>query len=98
MNFRHADSDLARMDADDSHHGGFHPKLADRFRQRMEQIRAANDDRDLRAIKALRFEKLKGGRAHRHSMRLDKQFRLIFEVETRPGGNVLVIVAIEAYH
>src|SRR3954447_25515600 len=85
MNFRHTDVTPARMDADSVSHGGFHPKLAERFRQRMDQIRAAADERDLRRINSLNFEKLKGKRAHEYSIRLDKQVRLIPGIERRPG-------------
>ncbi len=31
-------------------------------------------------------------------MRLNDQYRLVFEIEPHPGGNVLVVVSIEDYH
>jgi proteic killer suppression protein len=59
---------------------------------------AAPDERDLYAIKTLRFEALKGDRAGQHSVRLNKQFRFIVQIEVDRGGSVIVVVAIEDYH
>ena len=53
MDYRHADATLRRMDEDDAFHGGFHPKLADKFHIRMEQIRAAGDETDFYNLKSL---------------------------------------------
>jgi toxin HigB-1 len=44
------------------------------------------------------FEKLKGKRSPDYSMRLNDQFRLIFQIEKEAGGNRLVILEIEDYH
>ena len=63
----------------------------------MQQIRAAADERDLRALKSLRFEKLKGNRAHQHSLRLNDQWRLVLEL-TGTGPHKVVVISIEDYH
>ncbi len=44
------------------------------------------------------FERLKGRRRHQRSLRLNRQFRLIVEVEARPGGNLIALKSIEDYH
>jgi toxin HigB-1 len=64
----------------------------------MQAIDAAVDERDLYALKGLHFEALKGDRSGQHSLRLNKQFRLIVNVERDPQGNVIVVVEIDDYH
>ena len=49
-------------------------------------------------MRSLHFEKLKGGRRHQYSMRLNDQWRLILEMEGKGHEKILVIVAIEDYH
>jgi|SRR5579862_380353 len=63
----------------------------------MQIIDTAKDERDLRAFKGRRFEKLQGSRTHHYSMRLDIQFRLTLEMKgTSP--ETIVVVSIEDYH
>jgi toxin HigB-1 len=64
----------------------------------MQLIRAVPDETHLYNFKGLRFERLRGKRAHQRSLRLNGQYRLILEVEDRPGGNLAVVIAIEDYH
>ena len=56
------------------------------------------DERDFYGMRSLHFEKLKGGRRHQYSMRLNDQWRLILEMEGKGHEKILVIVAIEDYH
>jgi toxin HigB-1 len=98
MLFRHADSDLQRLDEDPDYNAGLADNLVRAFRMRMQAIRAATHENDLRALKSLHFEKLKGERKNQYSMRLNAQFRLIFEIEKGEQGNILVILGIEDYH
>src|SRR5947199_284629 len=79
MRFRHANKVLERMDADADFTGGYSNALVKAFRMRTQQIRAAANETTFYALKSLHFEKLKGKRSHQHSMRLNKQFRLILE-------------------
>ena len=68
------------------------------FRRRLQAIRAAVNENDLRALKSLHFEKLKGDRKEQCSMRINDQFRLVFTIEKGKQGNTLVILGIEDYH
>lgn len=63
----------------------------------MTTLRAAKDERDLYALKGLRFEKLKGRKGER-SVRLNQQWRLILSVEEDEQGTYLQIIDIEDYH
>jgi proteic killer suppression protein len=98
MQYRHAHKTLRRIDEVPEFDGGYPIHLVRAFRMRMQAIRAASNENDLRALKSLRFEKLKGDRKHQYSMRLNDQFRLIFEMERSDQGNIIVVLAIEDYH
>jgi len=98
MRFRHADKNLQRLDQEPLYNAGLAENLVNAFRMRMQAIRAAANENDLRALKSLHFEKLKGGLQHQYSMRLNAQFRLIFEIEKGEQGNTIVIHGIEDYH
>jgi proteic killer suppression protein len=98
MRFRHANKTLKKMDEEPGFRGGFPPALAQTFAKRMHAIRQATNENTLRNIKSFRFERLKGKRQHEYSIRLNDQFRLIFQIEPAAGGNQLVILAIEDYH
>ena len=95
---RFRDEALSKLEADADFDGGYHPSIVKAFRRRMQQIRAAVDERDFYSQKSLRFEKLKGKRAHQHSMRLNDQWRLILEFQGKGADKVVVIVGIEDYH
>ena len=64
----------------------------------MQAIRAAAHENDLRSLKSLHFEKLRGERKGQYSIRLNAQFRLVFEIEQGEQGNILVILGVEDYH
>lgn len=94
MEIRFKDDSLGRLEveADD---GGYPPGIAKAFRKRIQTIRAATDERVLRDWRSLHFEELANGQ---HSIRLNKQWRLILEFEGKAADKVVVVVAIEDYH
>lgn len=98
MEVRFKDDSLDRLETDESYDGGLSQALVKAFRKRMQFIRSAHDERDFYVMKSLHFEKLKGKRSHQHSMRLNDQFRLIIEFETKGTDKTVVVVEIEDYH
>ncbi len=98
MKWRFANKRLARLYSQRSYTAGLPAEVVRKFRMRVQFIDKATDLRDLRAIKAHRFEKLKGDRSHQYSIRLNRQFRLILELEQDADGNVVVLVNVEDYH
>ncbi len=68
------------------------------FRKKLGFLAQAEPEIDLRNYKALHFEKLRGGRAGQHSIRLNRRWRLILRVETDAEGRLLVIVEVVDYH
>jgi len=87
-----------RLETDPDFQAGFGPSVVKSYRRRMQQLRAAHDERDLYALKALHFEKLKGKRSHQRSIRLNDQWRLILEIIPGKPKNTIRIVGIEDYH
>jgi proteic killer suppression protein len=98
MLLRHADRKLQRLEEDPSYQAGLAENIVTAFRRRLQAIRAAVNENDLRALKSLHFEKLKGDRKDEYSMRINDQFRLVFTIEKGKHGNTLVILGIEDYH
>lgn len=98
MDVRFADDQLKRLESEGTFDGGFGREVVRGYRKVMQVIRAAVDERDFYAMKSLHFEKLQGKRSHQHSMRLNKQWRLIVEFQKVAEGKVVVVVSVEDYH
>ena len=98
MQFRHTDKTLQKIDDNLDFNGRLGLNVVNAFRTLMQHVRAADNENDLRAMKSLRFEKLKGKRQHEYSMRLNKQFRLIFQIEKAGAHDRLVVTGIEDDH
>lgn len=98
MEVRYKDASLDRLETDPDYTGGYDQAIVRAFRLRLQTIRAAPDERAFYELKSLHFEKLKGDRSHQHSMRLNKQWRLILELDGSGTAKVVCIVAIEDYH
>jgi toxin HigB-1 len=98
VNVRFADKRLERLEKDAAYRGGFSADVVKLFRLRLALIRAAPDERAFYALKSLHYEKLKGTRSHQRSMQLNKQFRLVLEVEQTSDGRFIVVISVEDYH
>ena len=73
MDVSFEDERLDRLETDAAFNGGFGSAVVQAFRRRMQQIRAASEERVFYAHRSLRFEKLKGNREGQYSMRLNDQ-------------------------
>jgi proteic killer suppression protein len=98
MEVHFRDSDYDRLEIDPKFTGGWAPAIVKAYRNRVNFIRQAPDERDLHVWRSLRFEKLKGERSHQYSVRLNDQWRLILEFDETGQRKVVVIVCIEDYH
>ena len=77
---------------------GFGSDLVRAFRKVLGLVQAAADERDLRAMRSLHFEKLQGRRADQYSMRLYRGARLVFRLKSRVDGKTVVVVEVVDYH
>ncbi|MBA3352857.1 MAG: type II toxin-antitoxin system RelE/ParE family toxin [Blastocatellia bacterium] len=98
MRVRFAPGPLEQLETDPKFMGGHSAELVRLYRKRMTFIRQAQDERDLYALKSLRFEKLKGARSHQRSVRLNDQWRLILQLQGEGDAKTVLIVSIEDYH
>ncbi len=99
MRVEFEDDDLRRLYTDPGFRiRQFGPDVTAAFRKRMAVLVAAKDERDLYALKSLHFEKLSGDRLGQRSIRLNKQWRLIFRMEEDEGGRLVIVVEITDYH
>ncbi len=98
MRVRHADRKLERLEFDEGYRAGFSLPIINAYRDVMRQIHDAPDERLFYAMKSLHYEKLKGRRSHQQSMRLNKQFRLVIQLEGQGADKTIVIMNIEDYH
>lgn len=101
MDVRHDDPELEKAETDPNYNGGLDLKVVRAIRKVLSIIRnIVENETQLYGRKGLRFEKLKGNRSHQHSLRLNDQWRLIVEIEKRPGpnSNVCVVKGFEDYH
>ena len=70
------------------------PEVTRAFRKKVAYLEEAESETDLRNYKALHFEKLRGGRAGQHSIRLNRQWRLILRIESDAEGSLLIVVEV----
>lgn len=98
MKVRFRDAFLEKIEFDPKTRTPWDEAVVKAFRKRMNFIRQAHSELDLYAWKSLRIEKLHGDRQHQLSMRLNDQWRLIFEIETAGPDRFIAIVTIEDYH
>jgi toxin HigB-1 len=68
MDVAFKDESLDRLETDASFSAGFGGAVVKAYRKRMQQIRAATDERTLYAHRSLHVEKLKGPREGQFSM------------------------------
>lgn len=89
---------LDRLETDPSYSAGFGGDVVKAYRRRMQQIRAATDERTFYRHRALNFEKLQGQREGQYSMRLNDQWRLIVELKGEAASKIVRIIEIVDYH
>jgi toxin HigB-1 len=80
------------------HSAEFGDAVVRAYRRRMQQIRAASDERTFYASRSVNFEKLTRDRAGQYSMRLNDQWRLIIELRGEAPRKIVYVVEITDYH
>ena len=100
MKVEFADSQgLESAEFDPRKDAGLGPALIKAFRDRLEFIRSCHTEQDIRAMKSLHFEKLKGKRSHQHAIKLKHDGkRLIFQIIDKGDHKVIRIDEVGDYH
>jgi toxin HigB-1 len=94
--FKSRELELLYTERKDAHK--YPPEVIAGFFRVIAFIRNARDERDLRAMRSLKYEALKGNRSHQNSLRLNQQWRLIVERHVDEQGRILWLIEIEDYH
>jgi proteic killer suppression protein len=99
MRIRFDDDDLRRLYEDAAFvYQRMGADVIKAFRKKVGLVVAAADERDLRAVRSLRFEKLVGDREGQHSIRLNDQWRLVLRLDQTDTGRIVVIIEIVDYY
>jgi toxin HigB-1 len=93
-----ADDDLALIETKEAGQTRLPVAVIKSARRKLTVLRAAIDDRSLRNWKSLHYEKLKGDRESQRSIRLNDQYRMVFELDEETEPQTATILTIEDYH
>ena len=97
MEWEILDDELTDKYTNKRYGGRYSQAIVKAFRKCMQVIDNAVDERDLYAMKSLHFEKLQGREPER-SMRLNRQWRLIVELDESEARKKVRVKGIEDYH
>ena len=99
MRIEFADESLARICTDEAHRLGLPIAVIKAARNRLIQLEAARDERDLRNLKGLNYKKRKGDPAgDQRSIRINKQYRIHFTISEGKHTPVITITFIGDPH
>ena len=98
MDVEFADQTLALIETNDAARTGLPVSVINSFRDKFVVVRAAPDERVFRNWKSLHYEKLEGYKDNRRSIRLNKQWRVVFTINTECSPNRIRVLAVEDYH
>ena len=98
MRFKFKDKDLLLLYTEEKNAQRYPSGVVEAFFEVMAIIASATNEADIRILKSLHFEKLRGDRVGQVSLRLNKQFRLIVQIEKDEYGKLLWIIEIKDYH
>ena len=98
MRIVYADERLAKIETEEAAETRLPVAIIKSARRKITVLKAAVDDRSLRNWKSLHYEKLKGDREGQRSIRLNDQYRLVFELDEKTEPQTITILGIEDYH
>lgn len=100
MRFSFGSGKLQRLYTADAGAARYPEGIVDAFFDVVATIRAVDNESELYALKSFHCEKLKGRRGllGQYSLRLNKQWRLIFTIQQDRQGRFLRIEEIADYH
>jgi toxin HigB-1 len=81
MEVVYRDKRLALLETDQAHQTKLPMAVVGSYRRKVIQLKAAPDERTLRNLKGLHYEKLRGDRDGQRSIRLNDAWRAIFTLD-----------------
>ena len=97
MDIEFLDERLALVETERASETRLPPEVINSLRDKLVVLRAASDERTLRSWKSLHYEKLQRPGDER-SIRINKQWRLVFTIDTKVKPNKMSVLAVEDYH
>jgi toxin HigB-1 len=97
MEIEFKDDKLALVETDRAAETRLPVAVINSLRDKLVVLRAASDERTLRSWKSLHYEKLEG-RGEERSIRINKQWRLVFTIDTKVKPNKMTVLGVEDYH
>lgn len=97
MEIEFKDEKLALVETDRAAETRLPVAVINSLRDKLVVLRAASDERTLRSWKSLHYEKLEG-RGDQRSIRINKQWRLVFTIDTKVKPNKMTVIGVEDYH
>lgn len=98
MRVEFSDRSLARICTDEAHKLGLPVAVIKAARNRIAQLEAASDERDLRNLKSLNYKKRQGDREGHRQIRINDQYRIVFTISTDQNPPVITIIEIGDTH
>ena len=93
-----SDKKLELIETDKAHETKLPVAVINSCRSKLVFLRSFYDERDLRNWKSLHYEKLQGDREGQRSIRLNKQWRLVFELDKDEEPTKIIILAVENHY
>jgi toxin HigB-1 len=98
MEVEFRDKKLALVETDRAAETKLPVALIESLRDKLGYIRSAKSEMSLRNWKSLHYEKLSGKRSEERSIRLNKQWRLVFTVNSECDPPKITVLGVEDYH
>ena len=98
LNITFADNQLSLVETDEAGSTKLQVPVIKSARRKLAIIRSLTDVSQLRTWKSLHYEKLKGNYEGKRSIRLNDQYRLIFELNKETVPHTIVVLEIKDYH
>lgn len=98
MKVRYGDEDLSLVETNQAHRLRLPVDVVQVARRRIRFLRQARDERDLYAMASLHYEKLSGDREGQRSIRVNKQWRIVLEIDRDCDPLEVVILEINNHY
>jgi toxin HigB-1 len=98
MKVEFADEDLAQICTDQAYRLGLPVGVIKTARNRLVQLLATRDERDLRNLRGLHYKEGKGERKGTRSVRINDQYRITFTLSEEETPPIIRVIAIGDTH
>jgi proteic killer suppression protein len=97
MRIAYADTTLALLETDQAGMTQLPVAAIKSARRRLTVLRAAKDDLSLKNWKSLHYETMKGNREGQRSVRVNNEYRMVFNLDEETDPQTITVLMIEGY-